>query len=356
MTKAEKEIKEEYRSIVVKAAARYIAKTIRNVPKNFKMLMAAAKANHYPRWFLCVDFALSAILFGDCVQEYLCESKFRFNLVEKRRFYSRRREFLMCYLYTRTASSKVRINLDSKNRFCCTYARFLHRETLFVPEHTDTEILDFLQRHGKLIAKPCDTYGGKGVHLVEAGELTPQELKRLRDEKYLLEELVIQHPKMAAINPSSVNTIRVTTILDAEGGFHVENTFLRAGYPGSVVDNLSVGGVAYPVDTETGIVVGRGNTDECRGLFLRHPGSGTVMPGFQIPMWQEVLQMCEQVARVQPELRRLGWDVAITEDGPVLIEGNSVTALLEMGGAQYYEVWKYLRSKKSRKNSRKHTS
>ncbi len=271
LSKKKKEIKREYRSMVINAAARYIAKTIRTGPKNYRLLMTAAKENHYPRWFLCVDFALSAILFGDCVEEYVWESKFRYNLAEKSRYYSRRREFLMCYLYTKNASAEVRYNLDSKERFYRIYARFLHRETIFVPEHTDSEILDFAWRHGKLIAKPCDTYGGKGVHLVEASKLTPQKLKKLRDEKYLLDEPVIQHPKMAGINPTSVNTIRVTTVLDAEGDFHVENTFLRAGSPGSLVDNFSSGGVAYPVDPETGIVVGRGYSTECWKPYLCHP-------------------------------------------------------------------------------------
>ncbi len=346
---AQKEIKREYRRLVMKAAKSYFIKKIRTAPENFRMLMTAAKENHYPRWFLCVDFALSAILFGDCVQEYLWASKFRYNLIEKNRCYSRRREFLMCYLYTKTASSEIRFNLDSKERFYRTYARFLHRETLFAPEHTDVEILEFAQKHVKLIAKPTDTYGGKGVHLVEADALDPEKIRMLREGKFLLEEVVIQHPKMASINPSSVNTVRVTTILDAEGGFHVENTYLRAGYPGFLVDNLTSGGVAYPVDPETGIVVGRGNPTECWKTHLRHPGTGTVMPGFEIPMWKEILQMCEQAAHVQPELRRVGWDIAITPDGPLLIEGNSITAIVEIDGAQYYKARRYLRPQKNRK-------
>jgi glutathione synthase/RimK-type ligase-like ATP-grasp enzyme len=53
-----------------------------------------------------------------------------------------------------------------------------------------------------------------------------------------------------------------------------------------------------------------------------HPITGTGIVGFQVPLWDESLRLTQEAAKLVPEVAYVGWDVAVTPDGPVLVEGN----------------------------------
>ena len=98
-----------------------------------------------------------------------------------------------------------------------------------------------------------------------------------------------------------------------------ENAHIGAG---AVVDNVDQGGMAAPIDIDTGVIrtVGANKNGD---RFEFHPITGTRIPGTQIPYWEEVKAMCLKAMHVVPQVRFVAWDVAITPDGPVFIEGNS---------------------------------
>jgi len=136
----------------------------------------------------------------------------------------------------------------------------------------------------------------------------------------ILEELVVQHHEMARMCPTSVNTVRVATMLgDKKEG--IVYAFLRIGN-GRVMDNVDQGGMAARVDLETG-TLRTVAADKAGNVYERHPMTGTDIIGFQIPYWEEVKAMCERAMRKVPQMRYVAWDVAITENGPLFIEGNS---------------------------------
>ena len=136
----------------------------------------------------------------------------------------------------------------------------------------------------------------------------------------VLEELLVQHPEMARMCPTSVNTVRVATLLgDKQEG--IVYAFLRIGN-GKVMDNVDQGGMAARVDLETGTLKTVA-ADKAGNVFEKHPMTGTPIIGFQIPYWDEVKALCLKAMRKVPEMRYVAWDVAITEDGPKFIEGNS---------------------------------
>ena len=88
------------------------------------------------------------------------------------------------------------------------------------------------------------------------------------------------------------------------------------------MDNVDCGGMAAPVVLETGVIsdVGANKAGEA---FEFHPMTNTRIPGTKIPYWDEVKAMCLSAMHVVPQVRFVAWDVAITPDGPVFIEGNS---------------------------------
>ena len=96
---------------------------------------------------------------------------------------------------------------------------------------------------------------------------------------------------------------------------------VRVGNGSKVVDNFHSGGMSAVVDCETGLVTAEAMDKE--GIrYECHPRTGTRFEGFQIPCWEQVKEMVKDACRQPPEMPVIGWDVAITEEGPLLIEGN----------------------------------
>ena len=127
---------------------------------------------------------------------------------------------------------------------------------------------------------------------------------------------------MSDLNPSSVNTIRVYTILDKSNTPHILSASIRVGGGvNSEVDNFHSGGVGYPLDVEHGVVMAAGRAitgEKC----LYHPGTGAKMIGFEVPNWKGLVDYINRATQVFPTARMIAWDVAVLEDGFEMIEGN----------------------------------
>ncbi len=182
----------------------------------------------------------------------------------------------------------------------------------------------FLAEHPDIIAKPLEGSSGVGIERFTAYHWEGKEeafLKELNDKQIgIIEERVIQHPKMSQMCPTSVNTIRIATLLgDKKQG--IVYAFLRIGN-GNVMDNVDQGGMAARVDLESGKLLTVG-ADKAGNTFTTHPMTGTSIIGFEVPFFEEAKAMCIAAAQKVPQMRFVAWDVAITEKGPVFIEGNS---------------------------------
>lgn len=131
---------------------------------------------------------------------------------------------------------------------------------------------------------------------------------------------IVQHEALSRINSSSVNTIRVISLLN-ENGVKLYSSILRMGINGSKVDNASSGGITCGIDE-------LGNLKKCaytaKGQkFLTHPNSGIAFEGYPIPSFDQIKQMIPRLHCQVPHFRLVSWDFAVREDGePVLIEAN----------------------------------
>lgn len=97
---------------------------------------------------------------------------------------------------------------------------------------------------------------------------------------------------------------------------------VRFGRKGNCADNFHSGGMGAVVDVETGKVTSTA-VDMYHQRFAVHPDSEMNIVGFEIPEWEKVKEAALCAALVVPELKHVGWDVAVRKDGRVeLIEGN----------------------------------
>ena len=214
---------------------------------------------------------------------------------------------------------------DDKAQFNELFKEWIPRKWLLIGEDTDPQELFALCRNNtQLIGKPLEGSSGQGIQKYVADDWKdgPEAfLQKLKDDGIgILEEIVIQHPKMASLCPTSVNTCRIATLFgDKQQG--IVYAFLRIGN-GKVMDNVDCGGMAARIDLDSGKLLTVG-ADKQGNTFIKHPMTNTSIIGFEIPFWEEAKAMCMKAAEKVPQMRFIAWDVAITENGPTFIEGNS---------------------------------
>lgn len=182
----------------------------------------------------------------------------------------------------------------------------------------------------EMIAKPVRGVGGHGVQVIQeeqgeivailAGKRMPLDQMEIH-ERMILEELVIQHPNMAEVYADSVNTLRIQTLLTKDGEAIVLGCLARFGRNRARVDNLGSGGIGLGVHASSGRLFPEG-WDYAEIRYDRHPETGVVFDGFRIPRWDELIALVKRAQEHFPFYRLLGFDIAITLEGPVIIEIN----------------------------------
>ncbi|MEQ6890036.1 sugar-transfer associated ATP-grasp domain-containing protein [Halomonas sp. CS7] len=216
--------------------------------------------------------------------------------------------------------------LSDKRRFHAAYQEFF-RHGLWSIEalQADPVLVErLLADHQRLVFKDASGNCGSSVKIHRTDELSAAHLVTWMKQQGLniVESLVDQHSELQALSPSGVNTVRIFTLIDEAGNYHVLGCRLRISV-NSHVDNLAAGNLAAPIDEATGRVNGPGiYSDITRAPEAVHPVTGIPIEGFQVPYWSETLSMIRKASLKHPHNRSIGWDVVITPQGPGLIEGN----------------------------------
>lgn len=214
---------------------------------------------------------------------------------------------------------------DNKATFNTLFEKQVNRKWFLINKTTTKkELKDFIKNFDELMFKPLEGSSGNGIYKIYKEEWQnnfDSFFEKIKSKgPALLEEVIKQHDLLNELNPSSVNTIRIATLLgDKKQG--IVYAFLRIGN-GKVIDNVDCGGMAARVDLDSGTILTVG-ADKQGNVFEKHPTTNVNIVGFNVPYWEEAKEMCLEASNKIPQMRFIAWDVAICNDGPVLIEGNS---------------------------------
>lgn len=172
--------------------------------------------------------------------------------------------------------------------------------------------------------------GGKGV--LACDESTSHEeissFIAANPNDIIVQEGIVQSKMMARLNPSSVNTIRIVTLLRKDYSVKICSTCVRMGLKGSKVDNASSGGIVVGVD-ETGRLNKTAFGPDGKS-YSKHPTSGVNFDSIVIPSFEKVKKAVSEQAAAVPLFRLISWDIAIDyNDEPILIEANLFVGELE---------------------------
>ena len=135
---------------------------------------------------------------------------------------------------------------------------------------------------------------------------------------------------MITINPTGENEIIV-------------GAAARFGRMGGYVDNLAQGGVAVSIDMNKGVLFEFGMREYDLTKYYEHPDTHREFAHVKVPYWEQIKDLIHRVSIVMPPLRMIGWDIAITENGPVIVEMNTGTGVYSVQMGPKYGIAKYFK-------------
>lgn len=212
---------------------------------------------------------------------------------------------------------------SSKYKFYQMLPECFSREIILAPECSEETFLSFARKHKRFVVKPDNGSCGRGisVFVYTDDEQARKYFSEIKGD-VVCEEFIVQHEEMNRLNPFSVNTVRIVSVVDS-GEIILASGTLRTGARfGKITDNLSDGGAGAQIDLKTGIITSTGfDFDDKR--YMNHPVTGVQFVGFAIPNWDKVVALVKEAHLKCSQCKLLGWDIAVTPEGAVVLEANN---------------------------------
>jgi len=223
---------------------------------------------------------------------------------------------------------KCRVILSDKRVFLEHYKEFVSHwhVTLQELELNDLAVHSKIASgNQKIVLKSSSGQCGEGLLIKNFtqdidGKSLINELKQTGND--IVEQFVEQHDDLNRMSPSGLNTLRIFTIINKNGGVDILGARLRITID-SHIDNLAAGNIACEVDLQSGKITGPGIfSDITKTDVYQHPITNVEIIGFQVPLFHECIALVTRAALFDTSNKTVGWDVAITKKGVELIEGN----------------------------------
>ena len=225
-------------------------------------------------------------------------------------------------LWIQVNNSDLRHILTDKYKAYLHFRDYYQRDVILVSgRESEEEFKSFCHSHPRFIVKPLSRCCGRGIQLIDIydGTFCIEDFIESNPDGFVVEELIKQNVVLSSLHPGSVNTLRINTVNYGDS-VEVKWPCLRIGCGDSVVDNAGAGGIFGAIDVATGVITNV--SDEFHHTFTEHPDTKISLIGFQVPKWQEACEMANSLARLFPYCPFVGWDLALTDNGWVMVEGN----------------------------------
>lgn len=284
----------------------------------FNVLKTVKKRTKKPYIVVFVDIVYSGIKYQAGYVDYLDFELYNVPHSKRNTFITRGVNNEYVKKLNNLATMKL---LKDKTYFLTANPDLTRRTWINLKDVSYEEYQEFASNNSSVIAKPIDGICGRGISKYD---LNNYSLKSTYDDmvanqRFLLEPYMIQHPTLMELHPNSLNSLRIVTIRK-NGETTIPFACLRCGN-GKVVDNLNSGGFAARINIETGIIDSNG-VGKYNAVAITHPISGVAFKGLQIPHFKKAIDLAIEASKRVPDLGYVGWDIAILEDGPIIIEGN----------------------------------
>lgn len=308
---------------------KYILKCLKslNVKNMFKIAKKIAKKTHKLSLFILIDIIYCGIKYGAGYYDYQEFEFYNLTRKERKTYLTRTKNNLIIKTYN---DSKEFYKFDNKEIFNEIFKKYLKRDYIVINKNNKAEFMKFINKHTEIICKPVDGSGGHGITKYVIDKDTDKDAlyeNILISKSTLCEECIKQHDEINKLYKDSVNTLRLFTFITDQNDVVILNSIFKIGN-GGVTDNFSSGSM-YTFLNEEGKIIAPA-IDQEDHYYSVHPLTKAEITGFTVPMYEEACQMVKDASKLVPKVRYVGWDVAITNDGPVIIEGNSYPGIFQI--------------------------
>ena len=276
--------------------------------------------------FILIDMVICGIKYQAGYYDYQEFEFYNLNKEERKTYLTRGKNNEIVKRFNDKSSFHI---FENKDEFYTKFDKFIKRKWMKLNGENKQEFIDFIKENKEIIVKPVDGEGGKGVEKLKY--INDEETSKLYDilmgnNQHIAEQCIKQNEELNKLYEKSVNSLRMFTFYKDSESYFLQ-AVLKIGN-GGVVDNFSSGGM-YTYVSEEGYVYVEA-IDREDNIFYEHPITKEKIVGFKVPMFKEAIELVKEAAKVVPEIGYVGWDVAIGEDGPVIIEGNCFPGVFQV--------------------------
>lgn len=289
-----------------------------NYKRHYDNLKVLSLKNHKNPNLMFLDTIWCFVVYKSGLQDYL-----------NYEFYNKKHQERKTYatigyqaqLYKLAANYEYAPFFSNKINFHKNFKKFVKRDCVSFEDGLE-KVKKFIDKNKYIVRKPISGLGGADVEKIATKDISDinKFYQELKNDNCFIEELVIQNKIWNKLNPDSLNTIRVVTS-SLNGRSEVMFAVARIGSGESIVDNFHQGGVGVKVNIDKGCLEGQ-TIDKSGNVSDQTLKTKIKVDGFEIPYWSEIVKMVKEAAKVNDKVNIVGWDVAITDNGPLIIEGN----------------------------------
>lgn len=265
-----------------------------------------------------LDMIMDYVHYGSSVNDYFMYHFYELPTTRKKTYVTCKKHRLIQKIANGNGDVS---SFRDKGKFNKAFSQYIKRDWIDIEYTSLNEIKDYLSKHKTVFLKDKLGCEGKGVKRIETSVIDPHILHQ-EWKGFLLEEAVEPCKELAEFCPESLNTLRITTLKNQHTREHeIISAVLRIS-TGEFLDNLFQGALVADIDIEKGILTTNGINRKGKEYDF-HPISNKEIKGFQIPHWDEIIIMVQELSKIVPNVGYVGWDIGITDDrGVVVIEGN----------------------------------
>lgn len=167
-------------------------------------------------------------------------------------------------------------------------------------------------------------YEGPDGRSFTAAELHDELARCSVEGALVLQKWFVNDPRLLGLTGGGLGTIRFVTLRRPEGGYEPLLAVLKLPIGASVVDNFAQGNLAASIEGASGRLGSAVRKEGEAGILgcAVHPDTGQRIEGFALPDWDVVVALALRAHAAFPEMVSVGWDIALTDTGCLLVEGN----------------------------------
>ena len=317
----------------MKASTKRMIKKVKslNYKKMDKIVDIISQESHKSKFHIKLDMFINFWTTGCGYTDYFRGNFINLNRAEKKTFATARNfykviHYLNNYDYICIFHDKLIFNK--------MFEDYLKREYINLRKVDFKKFNEFLDRHEVVFAKDPLGECGHGIKKIIVKEIENRESvykELLNNKQFLIEEAIIQSDELNEINPNVVNSFRVVTLVK-DGKAHIVNNAIRINqFDSEIIGCTNDIYVSFSEDGKIDSKV----IDDYGNVYKRHPLTNKEFDSVCIKDVKEAFELCKKAALEVPEVRYVGWDIAFSNKGPVLVEGNEYPGY---GILQFYKL------------------